>query len=46
MGMAVIRRGLFEQHGGYDERLRTSEDWGLWIRFIWAASEWVSSTSP
>jgi glycosyltransferase involved in cell wall biosynthesis len=35
MVMAVIRRELFERHGGFDERLRASEDWDLWIRFIW-----------
>src|SRR5919109_961551 len=34
MGMAVIRRRLFETHGTFDETLRTSEDWELWIRFL------------
>src|SRR5919109_3196165 len=34
MGMAVIRRQLFETHGTFDETLRTSEDWELWIRFL------------
>jgi hypothetical protein len=46
MGMADIRRELFERHGGFDERLRASEDWDLWIRFIWPASKSASSTSP
>jgi glycosyltransferase involved in cell wall biosynthesis len=34
MGMAVIRRRLFEAHGTFDESLRTSEDWELWTRFL------------
>lgn len=33
-GMVVIRRKLFDLHGMFDESLRTSEDWDLWIRFI------------
>lgn len=32
--MAVIRRELFERHGGLDESLVSSEDWDLWVRFI------------
>lgn len=32
--MAVIRRELFQRHGPFDETLRRSEDWDLWIRFI------------
>jgi glycosyltransferase involved in cell wall biosynthesis len=34
MGMAVIRRRLFDAHGAFDESLRTSEDWDLWVRFF------------
>jgi glycosyltransferase involved in cell wall biosynthesis len=34
LGMAVVRRSLFARHGTFDETLRTSEDWDLWIRFI------------
>jgi glycosyltransferase involved in cell wall biosynthesis len=34
MGMAVVRRELFERHGDFEESLGTSEDWDLWIRFI------------
>jgi glycosyltransferase involved in cell wall biosynthesis len=36
MGMTVVRRALFERHGYFEESLRTSEDWDLWIRFIFA----------
>ena len=32
--MVVIRRGLLERHGCFDENLTTAEDWDLWIRFI------------
>jgi glycosyltransferase involved in cell wall biosynthesis len=34
LGMAVIRRRLFDAHGAFDESLRTSEDWELWVRFF------------
>ena len=34
MVMTVIRRELFDRHGQFEESLRTSEDWDLWIRFI------------
>jgi glycosyltransferase involved in cell wall biosynthesis len=34
LGMAVVRRSLFARYGIFDETLRTSEDWDLWIRFI------------
>jgi glycosyltransferase involved in cell wall biosynthesis len=29
----LIRRRALDQVGGFDERLRTSEDWDLWLRF-------------
>ena len=31
-GTAVIRREAFDAIGGYDERIRATEDWELWIR--------------
>jgi glycosyltransferase involved in cell wall biosynthesis len=34
LGMAVVRRRLFDEHGTFDESLRTSEDWDLWVRFL------------
>jgi glycosyltransferase involved in cell wall biosynthesis len=34
LGMAVVRRRLFDLYGTFDESLRTSEDWDLWIRFV------------
>jgi glycosyltransferase involved in cell wall biosynthesis len=34
LGMAVIRRRLLDAHGVFDESLRTSEDWELWMRFF------------
>ena len=30
----VIRRELFERHGLFDETLRATEDWELWMRFL------------
>jgi glycosyltransferase involved in cell wall biosynthesis len=30
--VALIRRGLFQAVGGFDETLRFREDWDLWIR--------------
>jgi glycosyltransferase involved in cell wall biosynthesis len=30
----VIPRGLFNRVGGYDESLRTAEDWDLWLRIF------------
>jgi glycosyltransferase involved in cell wall biosynthesis len=35
-GSAVIRRELLDRHGAFDERLRSCEDWDLWMRFIWS----------
>ena len=31
-GSAMMRRGLLEELGGYDERFPTSEDYDLWLR--------------
>jgi hypothetical protein len=31
---AVVRRQLFEWYGEFDEQLRRSEDYDLWIRFL------------
>jgi glycosyltransferase involved in cell wall biosynthesis len=33
-GMTVIRRALFDVYGTFDESLRTSEDWEMWIRLL------------
>ena len=31
---ALIRRELFDRHGGFDESLRRAEDYDLWCRFL------------
>lgn len=38
----VVRRDVLEEAGGFDPRLRTSEDWDLWLRLAGAGSPaWV-----
>jgi glycosyltransferase involved in cell wall biosynthesis len=32
---AVIRRGCFNEVGLFDENLRSSEDWDMWLRIAW-----------
>jgi glycosyltransferase involved in cell wall biosynthesis len=31
---ALIKREVFEQIGGFDPRLKTGEDWDLWLRIV------------
>lgn len=33
----LFKRALFEQYGGFDERLNVLEDWDLWLRFAQTA---------
>lgn len=33
-GMTVVRAELFQKHGTFEETLRGTEDWDLWIRFL------------
>jgi hypothetical protein len=43
LGTSYIRRSLFEQIGGYDERFQIS-DWALWLKAAKAGAKfWVSS---
>jgi len=38
MHACVVRRSLVESVGGFDESLRTSEDWDLWVRLARAGT--------
>jgi cellulose synthase/poly-beta-1,6-N-acetylglucosamine synthase-like glycosyltransferase len=33
-GLAAVRRTTFEEHGGFDESIRWTTDWDLWLRMI------------
>ena len=37
-GLAAVRRERFLQHGGFDESIRWTTDWDLWLRLILAGS--------
>src|SRR5919197_6114427 len=37
-GHAAVRRTQFLEHGGFDESIRWTTDWGLWLRMILAGS--------
>jgi len=37
-GHAAVRRDSFLEHGGFDESIRWTADWELWIRMILAGS--------
>jgi teichuronic acid biosynthesis glycosyltransferase TuaG len=32
--MTVVRRSILDRHGLFDERLRSGEDWEMWIRLL------------
>lgn len=40
----VVRRSMYEQLGGFDERLRCSEDWEMWVRIAAHAPIWYDTT--
>jgi hypothetical protein len=33
-GLAAVRRDRFREHGGFDESIRWTTDWDLWLRMI------------
>ena len=33
-GLAAVRRQRFREHGGFDESIRWTTDWDLWLRMI------------
>jgi glycosyltransferase involved in cell wall biosynthesis len=37
-GHAAVRRSRFLEHGGFDESIRWTTDWDLWLRMILAGS--------
>jgi glycosyltransferase involved in cell wall biosynthesis len=37
-GLAAVRRERLEQHGGFDEAIRWTTDWDLWLRLILAGA--------
>jgi hypothetical protein len=37
-GHAAVRRARFIEHGGFDESIRWTTDWDLWLRMILAGS--------
>ena len=37
-GLAVVRRELFREHGGFDEAILWTTDWYLWLRMILAGA--------
>jgi glycosyltransferase involved in cell wall biosynthesis len=37
-GHAAVRRSRFAEHGGFDESIRWTTDWDLWLRMILAGS--------
>jgi len=37
-GHAAVRRARFLEHGGFDESIRWTTDWDLWLRMILAGS--------
>jgi glycosyltransferase involved in cell wall biosynthesis len=37
-GLAAVRRQLLLQHGGFDESIRWTTDWDLWLRLILAGA--------
>jgi hypothetical protein len=36
----VVRRGVYESLGGFDRRLKCSEDWEMWVRIAAAYPIW------
>jgi hypothetical protein len=37
-GHAAVRRTSFDEHGGFDESIRWTTDWDLWLRMILAGA--------
>jgi Glycosyl transferase family 2 len=37
-GLAAVRRQRFVEHGGFDESIRWTTDWDLWLRMILAGA--------
>jgi glycosyltransferase involved in cell wall biosynthesis len=38
-GLAAVRRERFREHGGFDESIRWTTDWDLWLRMILDGSQ-------
>ncbi len=46
MPAIAVRRALVDAVGGFDERLRRSEDWDLWLRLSARGARWACVDAP
>ncbi|MCR4328854.1 MAG: glycosyltransferase [Patescibacteria group bacterium] len=42
----MVRREVIEKHGMFDESLRRSEDWDLWLRWAYAGVKFLYLNNP
>jgi glycosyltransferase involved in cell wall biosynthesis len=45
-GLAAVRRERFREHGGFDEAIRWTTDWDLWLRMILDGSQVGAVAEP
>jgi glycosyltransferase involved in cell wall biosynthesis len=45
-GLAAVRRERFREHGGFDESIRWTTDWDLWLRMIMDGSKVGAVAEP
>jgi glycosyltransferase involved in cell wall biosynthesis len=45
-GLAAVRRQRFHEHGGFDEAIRWTTDWDLWLRMILDGSKVGAVAEP